>query len=135
MIYSCTLGQIEMIQLNFVNFLQGEFWFLGSRGETCSTCIDFALERLRKTFPDFAHNDRIILLSSQVATRLKKSYYGKSVYSFFDEGQELPFDQYRTPYFFYLDDRLEYKLFFIPDQNQTKVTDFYLNTFKRRFGF
>jgi hypothetical protein len=104
-------------------------------GETCSTCIDFALERLRKTFPDFAHNDRIILLSSQVATRLKKSYYGKSVYSFFDEGQELPFDQYRTPYFFYLDDRLEYKLFFIPDQNQTKVTDFYLNTFKRRFGF
>ena len=94
-------------------------------GETCNSCIDFALERLKQTYPDFAHNDRIILLSSQVATRLKKAYYGKSIYSLYNEDVELPFDQYRTPYFFYLRGSLEYKLFFIPDQNQTKVTDFY----------
>lgn len=103
-------------------------------GETCNSCIDFALERLKQTYPDFAHNDRIILLSSQVATRLKKAYYGKSIYSLYNEDVELPFDQYRTPYFFYLRGSLEYKLFFIPDQNQTKVTDFYLNTVKQRFG-
>jgi hypothetical protein len=65
---------------------------------------------------------------------LKKAYYGKSVYSLFDEDIELPFDQYRTPYFFYLSGSLEYKLFFIPDQNQPEVTDFYLNTVKQRFG-
>jgi len=64
---------------------------------------------------------------------LKENYYGKAVYSFIDEKQELPFDKYQIPYFFYMDSDLKYKLFFIPEASMPKLTDFYLNNISDRF--
>lgn len=102
-------------------------------GETCNICVDFALDKLKKAFPDFSENDNIVLLSSQIADRLKEKYFGKAVYSFIYEEQELPFDKYQIPYFFYMDCDLEYKLFFIPEASMPKLTDFYLKNMSERF--
>jgi hypothetical protein len=102
-------------------------------GEACTVCIDFALEMVKKTFPDYRQNDRILFLASQIPERIKDKYYGKPVYSFTGEELNLPFEEYRIPYFFMLDSQMECNLFFIPELSQPRLTEFYLRTVKTRF--
>jgi hypothetical protein len=102
--------------------------------ETCNICIDFVIDRLKKAFPDYESNSRIVLLSSQVADRLKKTYYGKPLYSFYENELDLPFEPYRIPYIFILEKDMKARLFFVPEESSPVFTDFYLNTVKTRFG-
>lgn len=102
-------------------------------GFTCEPCILFAVEKLKRHFPDFDTNHRIILLASNVPDRLKKDYYGKPLYSFPDDQLLMPFDQHNVPYMFVLDSHMECRLFFVPESSQPRLTDFYLKTVKERF--
>jgi hypothetical protein len=102
--------------------------------ETCNICVDYVIDKLKKAFPDFKTESRIVLLSSQVSDRLKKTYYGKTLYSFYENELDLPFESNRIPYIFILDKDMKAKLFFIPEKSSPVFTDFYLNMVKERYG-
>jgi len=101
--------------------------------DACNICINFALSMVKKVFPDYQQNERIVFLVSQVPERLKDSYYGKPVYSFTEEELNLPFEKYHIPYFMVLDQSMECKLFFIPEMSHPMLTEFYLSTVKNRY--
>jgi len=102
-------------------------------GFTCEPCILFVVEKLKRHFPDFQTNHRIILLASNVPDRLKNDYYGKPIYSIPDDHLLLPIDQHNVPYMFVMDSQMECKLLFVPESLHPKLTDFYLKTVKERF--
>ena len=101
--------------------------------DACNICIDFALNMVKKVFPDYQQNERIVYLVSQIPERLKDKYYGKPVYSFIGDELNLPFEKYHIPYFMMLDQSMECKLFFIPEMSQPRLTEFYLSTVKERY--
>jgi len=101
--------------------------------DACNICIDFALEMVKKVFPDYQQNERIVYLVSQVPERLKDKYYGKAVYSFTEDELSLPFEKYHIPYFMVLDQSMECKLFFIPEMSHPRLTEFFLSTVKERY--
>jgi len=102
-------------------------------GEECNVCIEFVVKELKRTFPDFAKNDRIILLGSGVNARLKENYYGKPVTNLSFDDLGLPFEQYRTPFLFIIDNDKKCKMMFVPDKSFPNVTRFYLETVKERY--
>lgn len=42
--------------------------------DACNICINFALSMVKKVFPDYQQNERIVFLVSQVPERLKDRY-------------------------------------------------------------
>jgi hypothetical protein len=102
-------------------------------GESCSACIDFAMGKIKSVFKDFATNDRILFIGSNINERMKDRYYGKPVISFDSEDLGLPFEEYTTPFIFIMDRERITKMLFVPDKTMPGLTDFYLNLIKERY--
>jgi len=102
-------------------------------GEACNACVDFAMARIKNTFKDFATNDRILFIGSNINERIKDKYYGKPVISFDSEDLGLPFEEYNTPFIFIMDKDRITKMMFVPDKTLPDLTDFYLNMIKERY--
>lgn len=102
-------------------------------GESCNACIDFAISKIKSVFKDFASNDRILFIGSNINERLKDKYYGKPVISFDSEDLGLPFEEYNTPFIFIIDRERITKMLFVPDKTIPDLTDFYLNMIKERY--
>lgn len=102
-------------------------------GEACNVCIDFVLEKIKGRFENFAENDRILLIGSNINPRVKDNYYGKKILSYSSENMGIPFEEYNIPFLFVIDrDRIT-KLVFIPEKAVPELTDFYLDTVKKRY--
>ncbi|HPF03139.1 MAG TPA: hypothetical protein PLV06_04405 [Bacteroidales bacterium] len=48
-------------------------------GEACNVCVDFVMEKLKSRFEDFEENKRILLIGSNINSRVKEKYYGRPV--------------------------------------------------------
>jgi len=102
-------------------------------GEECNNCIEFVIKELKRTFPDFAGNDRVILLVSGINERQKEDYYGKPVTNLYLDDLGLQFEKFSTPFLFILDNDKKCKMMFVPDKSFPELTKFYLETIKARF--
>jgi len=102
-------------------------------GRTCKICSDFAIRMIAKNFPGFEDDIRIVFIASDIEDRLMKDQNEKRVYTITKESYLLPFDEFAIPYYFYVDQELKCKLFFIPDSSYPGITEFYLKTIRRRY--
>ena len=102
-------------------------------GETCSICIDDVIANLRITFPDYTENGRILLVGSNINSRLLDGYYGKRVLSVGYESLGLPSEEYSFPSLFYVDQSGISKFAFIPDKAFPELTQGYLNHIKTKY--
>ena len=102
-------------------------------GEACNTCIDFVIEQLKKTFPDYASNERILLIGSNINNRVKEKYYGKPVISYVLEDLGLPFEEYNIPFLMIIDRDRESKMMFIPEKSMPDLTEMYFKAVKERY--
>jgi len=129
------IGNDTANKMNLFDLVKGKCLVLRFSGEACNVCIDFVINRMKRTFSDFAENDRILLIGSNLNTRVKENYYGKKIISFYSGDLGLPFEEYNTPFLFIIDrDRIT-KMFFIPEKTMPELTDFYMkNVFERFFN-
>ncbi len=102
-------------------------------GEACNTCIEFALEGLKKKFVDFATNDRILLIGSSINERIKEHYYGKPVISFYSSNLGIPIEEYNIPFMFIADKDRIVKMIFVPEKTMPELYELYLNTVYERY--
>jgi len=112
---------------------KGPYLIFRFSGLFCDKCIDELIKKLKKAFPDFKTNNRVVLLCSDVSPRIKEDYYGKQTLSYMSSNIGLPFEQQSTPFFFVVDDDKLSKAFFIPDNSQPETTDQYLRLVKHRY--
>ena len=102
-------------------------------GETCSVCIDDVITNLKITFPDYNQNRRILLVGSNINSRLQDGYYGKKVLQVGYESLGLPSEEYSLPCLFYVDQTGISKVAFIPDKAFPQLTQGYLNFIKSKY--
>jgi len=99
-------------------------------GNMCNVCIDFAIDKVQKIFPDYSKNEKIILLSYNMNSRLKDNYYGKKIFSYSYGELGLKIEKYHEPYYFILNKEMDVKMFFIPDKLYPELTEKYLKKVK-----
>jgi hypothetical protein len=102
-------------------------------GETCNVCIEDVITKMRHTFPDYPDNDKIILLGSNINSRLTDGYYGKNVLSIGYESLGLPAEEYSIPCLFYVDQFGISRSALIPDKAFPELTLAYLDNIKEKF--
>lgn len=127
------IGNDTANTMNLFDLVHGKCLVFRFSGEACNVCIDFAINKLKSTFSDFAENDKILLVGSNLNNRVKENYYGKKVISFCSEELGLQFEEYNTPFFFIIDGDRITKMFFIPEKSMPELTDFYLRKILDRF--
>lgn len=123
-----TLGVKSLSQA----FKQPTLMFFFSRN-TCSPCIDISMDCIKKVFPDFATNDRVVLVGSDLETRVKDSFFAKPVMSFVGGKMNIPIENYNVPFFFVLDGDGKLDMLFVPEKAFPEVTEAYLKIVKERF--
>ena len=127
------IGNDTANKMNLFDLVRGKCLVFRFSGEACNLCIDFVINKLKSTFSDFAENDRILLIGSNINERVKEKYYGKQIISFVSQNLGLPFEEYNTPFLFIIDrDRIT-KMFFIPEKSLPELTDIYLKNISERF--
>jgi len=102
-------------------------------GDACSICNDFIIDYVHREFPEAGDNEKIVIITSNMPERLKKSYFGNPSFSTLDTSLTIPLDQYHIPYLFYLDNEMRVKCLFIPDINYPELTSIYFKIVKERF--
>lgn len=95
---------------------------------TCSPCVDAAIELVKKNFPDYITNNRIII-AGDLPKRLRNDCYGKKMISHIS----VPSNKIDAPFFFILDKNPELIFLHIYDKNDPFMTEIYLNEIKQRF--
>jgi len=102
-------------------------------GAACNVCVDFVLDKIKNKFSDFSTNPRILLIGSNLNSRVKEDYYGKSVLSYASDDLGIPFEEYQIPFLFILDRDRTCKMIFIPEKALPELTDLYLDTVLKRY--
>ena len=102
-------------------------------GAACNVCVDFVLDKIKNKFSDFSTNPRILLIGSNLNSRVKETSYGKSVLSYASDNMGIPFEEYQIPFLFILDRDRTCKMIFIPEKALPELTDLYLDTVLKRY--
>lgn len=101
-------------------------------GQMCDECINFVIKNLKEVFHDYT-SPKIILLGTEINSRIKEEFYGKQVVSISKADLGIPIEEYQVPYLFIADREMKAKFVFIPDRSYPEFTDDYLHVIRTRF--
>jgi hypothetical protein len=127
------IGNDTTKKMSLFDIVSGKCLVFRFSGEACNVCIDFVINKLKNKFSDFAENDRILLIGSNINNRVKEKYYGKRIITFCSENLNLPFEEYNTPFLFIIDRDRICKMMFVPEKGLPEFTDMYLINIKDRY--
>ncbi len=119
--------------LNLLENIHQETLVFRFSAESCDVCVNFVISRLKNAFPDYAKNQRIMLIGSELNPRVKEGYYGKNTFSFIGGDMGLPAEKYNVPFLFIIDEDRISKMGFVPDKAYPELTDSYLINIRNRF--
>lgn len=119
--------------IRLLDLVEGNALVFRFSGESCNVCIEFVINSLKESFPDYTTNSAIILLGSNINRRVLKGYYGKNVFPISGEELGLPAEEYNLPCLFILDKSGTTHMSFIPDKAFPELTQIYLKTIIDRF--
>ena len=117
----------------FDSKMSGERLVFRFSGLFCDKCVNNLISSLKKAFPEFERNHRIILMSSDINPRIKESYYGKKTLSYVTDDMGLPYESTSAPFFFVVGDDRIAKAIFFPEDSQPEITEKYLRLIGSRF--
>ncbi|MDR2145274.1 MAG: hypothetical protein LBE91_02275 [Tannerella sp.] len=95
---------------------------------TCSPCVESAIEFIKEVFPDYTENEMIII-TGDYPLRLRDSVYGKKMLS----GITLPINEIEVPFFFILDKKMEVSLLHLFNKLNPDITKVYLEEIKKKY--
>lgn len=118
----------------FFSKIKGDHLVFRFSGLFCDKCVNNLMNSLKKAFPNFKDNERIVLMSSDISPRIKETYYGKKTLSYLREDMGLPYESTSTPFFFVTGNDRIAKAIFFPDENRPDMTEKYLRLIRVRFN-
>lgn len=95
---------------------------------TCVPCVDGAVELVKKTFPEYVSDERIVFTGDQ-APRLRNDCYGKKMMS----NIALPLREIGSPFFFVLDENKQLSRLHIFNKLAPDKTAVYLEEIRKMF--
>ena len=95
---------------------------------TCTPCIDTAIELTKEVFPDYLENENIIL-TGDYPMRLRNDCYGKKMLS----GVVLPLNEIEVPFFFILDKNLNLSFLHLFNKMDSHYTKLYLEEIREKY--
>lgn len=102
--------------------------------EACHPCLDAIITAIRDTFTDYQTNKNIVLLSDDLETRFRNSYWDKKVINVKSDNIILPFIKKKIPTLFMIDPQTSMIHNVFP---YNKITPSYLSNYlhiiKKRF--
>jgi hypothetical protein len=95
---------------------------------TCTPCVDSAIESIKEKFTDFEHNETIII-AGDYPLRLRDNCYGKRMLS----GINLPIAEIEAPFFFMLDKSMKISFLHIFNKMNPETTKIYLEEIRKKY--
>jgi hypothetical protein len=95
---------------------------------TCTPCVDSAIELIKEKFTDFEHNETI-LIAGDYPLRLRDNCYGKRMLS----GINLPVTEIEAPFFFVLDKSMKISFLHIFNKMNPELTKIYLEEIRGKY--
>lgn len=96
----------------------------------CNICIDFALDELKKVFPDYASNPNILFIASDYKSKTKTNF--SNSINIKESNLGLSLEDTKLPFYFILvNDKAEHV--FVPDKSAPELTKTYLSEIKKRY--
>ena len=97
---------------------------------TCTPCVETAVDFLKEVFPDYKENEMIIV-TGDYPLRLRNLVYEKKMLS----GINLPIDEIGVPFFFILDNKIEISFLHLFNKLNPDITKIYLEEIKKKYDF
>ena len=95
---------------------------------TCTPCIESAIEITKELFPNFLENENIII-TGDYPMRLRDDCYGKKMLT----GAALPFNEIEVPFFFILDKNMNLSFLHLFNKINPDYTKLYLDEIRKKF--
>ena len=97
---------------------------------TCSPCVDKAIELTQEVFSDYLENEQIIV-AGDYPLRLRDDCYGKRMLT----GVNLLIEEIEAPFFFILDKDLKMSYLHIFNKMNPILTKIYLEEIHKKYDF
>jgi len=115
----------DSLKTTKINNLTSKCFFFYFSINTCTPCIDNAIECIKMVFPDYLSNDDIIFISPDYPDRLKDNCYGKKLLTLSTGKIGIPLEKEKVPFIFTLTEQLSIDKIHIVNKNDfTKTVEF-----------
>jgi hypothetical protein len=123
-------GNDSINKINIIDFIKDKMLVFQFSGRYCEGCNSFVIKKLLEHFDNYANNDKIVLLGSEISPRLKDNFYGKKLLSYYADKMLLPFEKFEFPILYILDKNGVASMIFLPNKGFPEYTDNYLKIVK-----
>jgi len=113
---------------------KNKIFFCFSRN-TCTPCIEQTIEIVKKIFPDYQQNERIIFISPDYEKRFRDNCYGKKLLTLEHSKLGIPIEETEAPFFLVVNDQLYIEAIHIVNNLNFEKTEEYLRKIIKRTDF
>ena len=122
------LGSDSINKLSFQKFASQARIYFYFPLNTCSPCINKAIDLIKHYFPLYEKDDRIVFISPDFPSRLRDNCYGKKLLILSMKKLDIELEKENVPFFFTLDTNLMIKSIHVITKVDFKRTEKFLQT-------
>lgn len=125
-----SLNKISLMKLTSKNKL----YFCFSRN-TCTPCIEQTIEIIKKKFPDYQQNEKIIFISPGYEKKFRDNCYGKKLLTLEHSKLGIPIEDTEAPFFLVINNHLYIEAIHIVNNLNFEKTETFLHKITKRTDF
>jgi len=122
----------EISLMNLVS--KNKIFFCFSRN-TCTPCLEQTVEIIKKIFPNYKQNEKIIFISPDYDKRFRENCYGKKLLTLEDSKFGIPIEDTEAPFFLIINDQLHIEAIHIVNNLNFEKTEEYLRKIAQEINF
>ena len=113
---------------------KNKIFFCFSRN-TCTPCLEQTVEIIKKIFPNYKQNEKIIFISPDYDKRFRENCYGKKLLTLEDSKFGIPIEDTEAPFFLIINDQLHIEAIHIVNNLNFEKTEEYLRKIAQEINF
>ncbi|MFA6594618.1 MAG: hypothetical protein WCT16_05210 [Candidatus Buchananbacteria bacterium] len=129
------IGNDSLNKKTLKNFTSQKKLFFYFSENTCAPCIDETIEIIKKVFPSYIHDERIVFISPDYPVRFRDDFHKKKLLTLERHKLGIPLEITEVPFFFILNDKLEIESIHIVNKTKFFKTEKYLQKIAQKLGF
>lgn len=128
-------GNDSLNKISLMNLVsKNKIFFCFSRN-TCTPCIEQTVDIIKKIFPDYKQNEKIIFMSPDYDKRFRDNCYGKMLLTLEQSKFGIPIENSEAPFFLRVNNQLHIESIHIVNNLNFKKTEVYLRELTQKSDF
>jgi len=128
-------GNDSLNKISLMNLVsKNKIFFCFSRN-TCTPCLEQTVEIIKKIFPNYKQNEKIIFISPDYDKRFRENCYGKKLLTLEDSKFGIPIEDTEAPFFLIINDQLHIEAIHIVNNLNFEKTEEYLRKIAQEINF